>query len=303
MTEKIRLKCKKCGTEFEVDEDMKTTPNCPNRECRYKVFISTSQIDKKSSVRPERFNKYQFNPLIFGDEMRLIPLGDIHLGAPDDECQIEKVEELVNWVRDKNDTFILGMGDYGDYAETKLGYSGGSADYESMNPTEQYLKLVQLFQPLADRGKIIGLLKGNHEERLEKYGRLEIMSLLCAQLKVPFFDPAVDLSIRVGKQTYTIYAFHGVGTSRTEAGALTMIERATKSMFHNIVLMGHTHQLAVKKTAKRINSHSFKVYKILTGHFLDWTGSYAQRFAYEPIPTGCALIKLYKDRYDYHVSV
>lgn len=298
----MELKCKHCGTVFRVRDDIKTNPNC--RKCGYKVFVSTSRTCTPEMFVNNKAIQEQTVKLNTDDEIRIVPFGDWHVGAPKNQCEIEKLIDMRDWILKTKDTYMIGLGDYMDCAQKMPWKNGPSVYDESEAPTDQFFKVEKILKPLADAGKILGLHQGNHEEWISQNVGFDVIRVLCDNLKVPFLDPACETTVILNEKfKYKIYSFHGTGCPRTETGALNTLDRNTKRYFADIFLMGHTHQKAVKEGARIVNGKLSKTYNVLTGHWLSWKGSYAQRFAFDPIPVGVCLIKLYSKRFDFHVSV
>ena len=92
----------------------------------------------------------------------LVFIGDFHIGNKNYNKKLlmkalKKIEEL-------NFDICL-MGDYCEFINEK------SFKYESqtITPKKQFKIFKKLFQPFAIRNKIIGCLKGNHEDRYFLY--------------------------------------------------------------------------------------------------------------------------------------
>ncbi len=194
------------------------------------------------------------------------------------------------------------MGDFLDCAQ-RLPQKGPNLFTSSLMPMEQFTLMESALKPLAEANKIIGLHSGNHEEWIMQNTGIQVIDLLCRSLKVPFLGAGCDINIQVNKQRYALYTQHGSGSAQLKHTKLGRLMNCTKDIFADILIMGHTHQLAVAKGGKRVNAKNEKAYYVLSGHFLEWCGGYAQAFGMDICPSGCPQIKLFSERKDVHVSV
>lgn len=237
------------------------------------------------------------------DEILLIPLGDIHIGSS--ECDEKLLKETLEWIEKKPNTYMVGMG---DYMENATRDSVSDIYSQTTPPMEQMYKLRDMLLPLAKKGKILGLLRGNHEIRTYKAMGFEPTVMLCDLLDVPYMGDAQFIKLRVGKQNYHIYAIHGASSAWTSGGKLNSLMRMAQVADADIYLMGHVHELAShSRPMLRIDNRNKtivqrKQYFVLTGHFLDYMDSYAQRRTYPIGKKGVARIELSGDKWDTHVS-
>ena len=279
-----RYLCRECGRTFRVKMDVGTISDTIDREINKGIGHLNITLPE-----PE------------GDRIRIVPIGDIHVGAPEGQCDWKKLVKELNYILETPDTYMIGMGDFMDCAKRMGG--GPNIFMSSLSPQEQYNLIEKAFKPLADAGKILGLHCGNHEEWITRETGMQVVDLLCRSLGVPFLGYACDITLHVGKQTYLGYSQHGTSSAKLKHTKLGAAINSTKDIFADFFLYAHTHQIGVQKGGKRINGNQIKCYYILCGHFLLWEGSYAQMFGMDIGPSGCPQIKLFIDRHDIHVSV
>jgi UDP-2,3-diacylglucosamine pyrophosphatase LpxH len=234
------------------------------------------------------------------DRVGIVPIGDIHVGSG--QCDWDKVLRELDYILNTPDTYMLGMGDYCDMA-SKMVRKGPCVFDSTLSPMQQYEKIYNAFRPLAEQGKVLGLLRGNHEEWIHEDSGIDIVSLLCRELRVPYLGSACDLVINVNAQRYAGYILHGSSNAKTSSSKLVSLLNITKDIYANFFIMGHVHQIAVAKTSKRIDGKEIKCYYVTSGHFLKFEGGYAQTFGMSSSPTGTAKIMLFADRFDIHISV
>ena len=239
-----------------------------------------------------------------GNKLYLLPLGDIHIGAPN--CELEKARGFVNWAIEKGAS-VLGMGDIIENANK--GSVGAGVYEQKISPDEQIEVAIEFLKPLADKKLLLGLLDGNHEWRTTKDSGVNITKQICRGLKVPYLGYSIFLYIRVGKITYIIYASHGSTGSTTPQGKLKTILDWGKYIEADVYLMGHVHSLmAHSDIYRRINTttkccEDRKRYYVLTGSFLGYYGGYAEQKNYAPERVGAPRIRLDGLRFDAHVSL
>ena len=232
-----------------------------------------------------------------------LALGDIHYGHP--ACDIDRVERQVQYCLDHN-VYVLGMG---DYIEAGLRGSVGDSVYmQSFNPQKQMDYIVNLFQPLADKGLILGLHNGNHEGRILKETSVNIGRLIAKILRVPFLGYACWNLFYVGNQSYPVYSLHGSTGSRYVYTKLKALIDISHNFDADLLLMGHVHELAddavlvqeVDKKRKMVVER--KKFIVLTGSYLKYDNSYAQEKGYPMGKLGSPKIKLFSEKHDIHIS-
>lgn len=239
-----------------------------------------------------------------GDRVQIMPIGDAHLGAK--TCKVEMLQETIDFCL-KNKIYVIGMGDMIEFATR---YSVGSGVYEQeYNPQKQVEVVIDMFKPLQKAGLLIGMITGNHEERCTKETGLDITKIMCDALKCKYLGPGGYLLLKVGKESYTIFATHGSAGGRTFQGKMNGAIKCFNYNDVEIVMYGHTHGLgynkleyfSINKKSKTIKSMS--KYAILTGSFLDYQGSYAEQKHYQPATPGSPLVSLYGNSHKIYVSI
>lgn len=234
-------------------------------------------------------------------EIRLIPVGDVHLGSKD--CDENLFQDTIDYIKDSK-SYMLGMGDY-----LNLALKDSKSDiYEEIeNPESSYERLYDILKPI--RNRIWGLHMGNHEFRVWDRCGLDLTKSLARDLGVPYLGFASFTKCRVGDQNYTIYSTHGASGASTQEGKMRAVRRLGESFDADIYLMGHMHECAVMSEDKRavdmrsstVKRH--KIYYVCTGHFTNYEGSYGERKNYRPGKKGCVKVKLYGKRWDTHITI
>jgi len=220
------------------------------------------------------------------DSIELYGLGDIHLG--DINCELDKVKDIINQIKDNPSAKVIIMGDLLNCA-TKS--SVGKAVYdEYMKSDDQWALALELLKPIKD--KIVGMLIGNHEFRLEKEGFNPIKTL-CIALDVPYLGYSTMLNVKVAGKETTVYATHGHGGG-SKGSIIGKINKLADVAIADIYMRGHSHQLVYHRTMIRMVENGRLVDKerlvVDTGSFLKYDEGYAEMSNLPMVRSGCAKI-------------
>lgn len=261
-------------------------------------------IGKDKIVGPKiRLNRKRLKCSYKKEYASLVLFGDLHLGHPG--CDLERAKKMLEYCCENN-IYVLGMG---DYIEAGLRNSVGDSVYmQNLNPYKQMLSVIDLFTPLSEKGLLVGLLRGNHEERIIKDTSVDIVSLMCKMLKISYLGAACWNLFYIGKQSYALYTLHGTSGARFDHTKLKAISDTSYSFNADIVAQGHCHACiddlllvqAVDRTRKMVIEQ--KKFVIISGHYLGYDDSYAQAKGMPLSKMGSPKIKLYGDRRDIHIS-
>lgn len=240
-----------------------------------------------------------------GEPIYIIPFGDIHRFAP--LCDVPKWLEFLDWAKRKKNAYFLGMGDYDDLAsftERKALLHATLHESTQMSLDELYTLRVNnlLKEIMFMKGKIIGLIEGNHHSILQSgmtSTQMMCDKLKCKYLGVSSFIRLLFPSSSSGRNyAIDIFAHHGRGASRLTGGSLNTVEQMAAIADADIYLMGHDHRKSVAiKTKLTLGSIKLQQKKVLlgrTGSFLrgyvEDQPSYVARAAM--IPTDMGVIKI-----------
>lgn len=246
------------------------------------------------------------------ESIYLIPLSDLHIGATFDE---DKFLGYRKWILERDNAYCFINGDVLDMA-TKSSIGG---TFETLRPREQRKLAVKYLQPLADAGKILGYVDGNHEARAAKDTDEYTGELICEMLGIPslyssdgiFMFLSVGHDRAKGKQNrivYTVFALHGWSGSRTVGGKANNIKSLADSIISDIYVSSHTHQKFMfprRIIEPNISAKTLRFKKqvfVSSGSFMEWDG-YAIRKGYSPASLGSPRIRLSGERKDIHVSI
>jgi hypothetical protein len=238
----------------------------------------------------------------------LILLSDVHYGNKD--CDVDFFEKVIDWIyRGKHRYIITG----GDLLECRLKDSVGLPEDQTIPVNEQVDYIVEKLKPIADEGRLIGMIRGNHEKRISRSTGIDITEKIARLLGVPYAYRGSFFQIRVKQksqkrgQIYTLYGTHGASGSWTSGGKINAVERMIKGIEAEIIFMGHVHDL-LHKTIPRMKVDrgrvkEIKTHFIVTGSYLKYLGSYGQEKGYPPTSQGSPKVKLHTDKHRISVSM
>ena len=244
--------------------------------------------------------------------VNILPLADTHIG--DLHCDMSLILETVARIQHTPNYYTILDG---DLMNTAIAGSKSDSYAETLTPSEQLKKCTEIFGGLADAGKILAVLPGNHEERVSRSVGVDMTELLCRELGIEdYYSPTSALVfLRFGqnakkgrryKIVYSIYCNHGRGGGRRPGGKINALEDMARIVTADIYLMGHTHMPAVFRQAHYIATPQCTISKreqvfVNTASFLDWNGSYGDRAGFVPNSKKMPIIELCP--YEHHIQV
>lgn len=232
----------------------------------------------------------------------IVFLGDVHYGST--QCNVKKFKEMIEYCL-KNNLYVFCMG---DMIEASSRHSIGDGVYEQIKPQQQIEDIIEFLKPLANKKLILGYHSGNHENRMKKELGIDISKLICKELKIPYLGYAGWSLFYIGKQSYSLYSFHGTSSAILKHTKLKSILDISKYFEADIVACGHLHDIIIdsveyqKINKKRKIVDIRKAFMVVTGHYFNY-GGYAKEKGYPPTKIGSPKIKLFSNKFDIHISV
>ena len=239
--------------------------------------------------------------LPYAEQIEIHPMADLHIG--DFNCDFKSIMERIEYIKNTPNAYCILDGDLMD---TAICTSVGDTYAANLQPMDQLKQCVKIFEPIKD--KILGVLPGNHENRVYKSDGLDITELMCAQLGIPekYSPTTALLFIRFGKQThghhgrpmfYTAYVTHGSGGGKKEGGKVNRLADLASIVDADIYIHAHTHlPLVFKESFFRVsgsNSSVALVDKLFvnTAASLNY-GGYGDRQGFKPASKSSPVIYL-----------
>lgn len=211
-------------------------------------------------------------------------ISDVHLGSK--ECELDKFKAyLKKLAADPNAYVVL----CGDIINNGVKNSLTNVYEEVIPPSAQVDLAVELLAPLAQQGKILAAVSGNHEARSRKEVDLDPMFTICAILRIPELYRQnmafVRIRMKSGKirTVYTLMVTHGKSRAKMEKFQYS-IEGV------DAIISGHTHDAQIAKPARIVvGKDRVSIKPIVTITATSWLGlgGYGLAGLYTPKSTSC----------------
>ena len=239
------------------------------------------------------------------DSISILPIADVHLGL--NTCKEEDFIRFVNLINSAPGVYTVLMG---DLAESATRTSIGLAMYDERYHVDIQREMLQhLLEPLAEQGKILCGLTGNHEMRVQYFNNDNPMRELCRNISVPYMGYQGFIKLVINGITYHIMCYHGSGGGTTKGGKMNSAIKPSKVANVDVYITAHVHdQIATPDVIYEIDDDTNtlvarKRMYVTCGSFVDYFGSYAEMKCLAPSPTGMPMIHLSATQHDVHCSI
>ncbi len=256
------------------------------------------------------------------DHIELVSMCCAHFGHV--ACDRKRLLGWRDWIMRGQNRFVFNLGDDMENAIPGDEVHNSMMWDSDKHPADQYIEAAEFWKPLAEAGKLLLTHDSNHAWRTEAKTGRSVARELNVFLQAQSLDraesaPLPDVSprwgqwqaltrIRAGRQEYTIHSWHGSGSGSTPEAALRKCRG--QEVFHqaDVYLMGHAHQpIAWGKDINVFSSNGVDAaarqrWFGVTGGFLGWHGTYAERAGYGPNRRGAIVIKLGVKRWDIKIT-
>lgn len=205
----------------------------------------------------------------------IVALGDAHLGHM--LCNKEKLKATIDFIDRHRDVYTILLG---DLAETATKSSVGTGLFsEDMHISDQLNILTELLMPLAEKDKILAMVTGNHEMRINNLIGIDPSRELARRLGIGYHGFQAYLSLDVGSQNYKIVAWHGSGGSTTKAGKIRAAEKLKNNVMADVYLCFHPDQEIVlgDGTVKKISCLEEREDLLTADHICSYVGGVYSR--------------------------
>jgi len=256
-------------------------------------------------------------------KITILPCGDFHIGTK--ACNIDKLKELIAWIRRMPNIYIFGMGDYID----AINLSDKRFDPDMLTKKinikrlmqDQTQECVDILMPIKHR--IIGLGIGNHELAIAKNYHYDAMIEICGKLETKYlgWTSLTRMFIRRKGENFgncsvvTIFAEHSLIGGKKKGNKINSLEDRSNDFEADIYLRGHSHEkiattrnilgLRPRGSLKLYNRK--RVYAICSSFYHAYepdTMTYAEIGGYSPTSTGVIRIDIeikHDGSKDYHI--
>jgi predicted phosphodiesterase len=188
-------------------------------------------------------------------------LGDLHLGAA--ACWERKLDETIAEIMADPNAYAIGLGDYADLIlrQDMKRFTGTVIKSELLDMLDDMLNaqlgiVVKKLAPLAKAGKLIGLIRGNHERTAINHHSFDLTKAACDKLNVPYLKDQAFVCITLSmnksntKQMVTFFVRHGHSASRKPGAAINQQLDDISSYDFDVMMIGHGHHKYVYKTVR-----------------------------------------------------
>lgn len=196
--------------------------------------------------------------LEFADRLRIRGISDAHVGAAAQEEK--RLKRDIDSVLAEEDSYVILLGDQIEAITLKdVRFRAGSVKRDMLDDLDSLLnaqlrEAIRTFKPLADEGRILGALLGNHELKCEEVGGIDIHRMFCEGLGIRDLGYSCLLRLTIGKHSHNtrknlvIYAHHGHGGTGKKSGAsINSMEDLAADWDADIFFMGHNHKRHTSK--------------------------------------------------------
>lgn len=237
---------------------------------------------------PKRFKK----PLT---RVEIIHITDLQIGHVN--FVRDRFVRFRSWVLESPQRFVV-LG--GDMIDAATNYTKGSTYENVREPRGQVKVAINLLKPLADAGRLLGSVGGNHERHtIPTFG--DVGALIAEALNVPYSAGVQLIDIQFGEhKPFKISVWHGGGSARTKGAKAQMIDRFMQQHSSHLYLVGHLHDAMVIPSwrIERDEQTGLKLTKIMgmmSSSFMNYWNSYAETYAMNPSDTMMARVILTGD--------
>lgn len=214
--------------------------------------------------------------------LSIFPVSDVHVGSPNFNQEFYEYM-LTKFKQTSGEKIIYLLGDLMDCNTKRI---GNSAYHQELTPNEQLNYIAKSLQPY--KKYIKGCVPGNHENRYKKEFDLDLTQILAEQLDIEYNPAEVYDTLLINDREYNIYGVHGTKTSQQQHLMQGNVQRQTSHINSNLYLYGHSHYLGNWSSVERHGDKYSRKNYVLTGHYLNYDGSYAQEQLLKPnLPGFC----------------
>lgn len=254
------------------------------------------------------------------DRFTLIPIGDTHIGNKG--CDLHRLRELIEWIRQKENCYVICMGDYCDcinYTDPRFDprtvedkYLNDLSNAVAMQ-TEDFIRVIT---PIAD--KIIGFHRGNHEELIRGRYHWDVMHEIYKAFGKPELNDTAITRFHFKRNKnrdihcFDVFSQHGRVGGMKGGNKINRLEDMIGYVDADIYLIAHAHikEAEIKTQLFLDNRHHIRHKKKIlgvTGSFLrgytEGSSSYVEKWMLPPTDLGVIKITIIPDKDDVHVSI
>lgn len=193
------------------------------------------------------------------DIFEIIPIGDVHIGAR--SCAEKPLRNMVKEITEQPNTYVIGGGDWLDAIKPQdskrfdfdilpdwMIEGDALTTREKLNDVveQQYERTIGIFEPIAETGRLLGIIEGNHEYSIRKFYNQNVHAGMCRRLHATDLTDEALIRLRFQRKTGTatiiIYIRHGFGGGRTPGAEPNRLDRMLNEWeVADVCFTGHSH--------------------------------------------------------------
>jgi hypothetical protein len=166
------------------------------------VLDTLSKLVERVSEHKTEDKDYCKIAIKTGKPIAVMKAADLHLGGLDVDYK-SLLDHYTFLLKEPN--FYLQL--FGDDLNLMVMHKMVGARHDALTPDEQCGLLVGMVNSLLEKGKLLSMCWGNHEEFTEKSAGINLTKLLLSN-KVPYFRGMGYIDLAVGDQTYPMAFTH-----------------------------------------------------------------------------------------------
>jgi predicted phosphodiesterase len=231
------------------------------------------------------------------DSIRIVPLGDVHFGHKN--CDVTAFQSVVKHILTHDDTYSFLVGDLLETA-TKKSIGAGLFEEDS-HLNKQVDSMKKMLKPLADAGKILGGVDGNHEDRVYQLTSLCPVAQICQEFNIPFQQYQMYYILEINNMKYKVFLTHGKGGGSSKTTKIKNVAKPSEiAPLMDLYISGHYHSDISDKDKVmyvdeegNIKEHIRRF--VMCGSFMKYYGSYAEQAVLQPSIVGAPQIFLFSN--------
>lgn len=184
--------------------------------------------------------------------INIIPIFDIHIINSTFDKKL--YEKTVEYIATHPNTYWFGGGDYSEF----INFKDKRFSPDDLYPDLKVGDLADIFQkeidmfkdmtePILTPDKCLGLMVGNHENKIAKSGEGYFVKELCKEYSLDYlgYSGYIRLSCSRGRSNtvrkFQIYYHHGWSAPRTQGGRVNNLVKMAMSHDCDVAITGHAH--------------------------------------------------------------
>lgn len=186
------------------------------------------------------------------DVINLVPIFDLHIMNPTFDKEL--YSQVVSFIRRTPNTYWMGGGDYGEYINFKdkrFNPTNCYPDLKVRDLADIVKKETEVFEdmsaPILNSNKCLGLMTGNHDNKMDKDGFGHIVQNICNKHNLRYLGYSGFMRLLFQKfhsstfRKFEIYYHHGYSAPRTSGGRVNNLYKMVIEHESDLTLTGHSH--------------------------------------------------------------